>query len=185
MEYFCNELVNFRTMKNSYFITKFNWLILKELSKTFHLYLIFLFLFFGNVLNAQTAGPNNAGTGNNVAGVGTIIWTNPGNIFTTNGINSLSTLAADQVSNYLQATNYGFSIPNGVVITGIQVTVNRKSSSTSGGKSITDNIVRLLKNGTVIGVNNAATATLWPLAIGPATYGSSSNLWGTTWQRQK
>lgn len=154
---------------------------MKELSKKYRLYLIFSLLFYGSILHAQTAGPNNAGIGTNLVGIGTITWSNPANIITTNGVNSASILASNEVSNYLQATNYGFSIPNGVVITGIQVTINRRSGSISGGKAITDNVVSLVKNGTITGTNNAAPATLWPLAIEPATYGSSTDLWGTTW----
>lgn len=44
-----------------------------------------------------------------------------------------------------------------------------------------DTTVRLVKAGTVVGDNKAATTTQWPNAAAVATYGSATDLWGTTW----
>src|SRR5512136_864521 len=105
------------------------------------------------VLSA-TAGPSDAGTGANVNGPGTIAWSNPGNITPPTGTPyataDLTTLAT---SEYLQGTNYGFAIPSDQVITGIQVSINRMSSSNAFGNSVNDVDLYLLKAGAIAGTN--------------------------------
>ncbi len=127
---------------------------------------------------AASTGAVNAGTGSNDNSIGTVPWTNPGNITTSVGSTfSTATVASPIVSNYLKSSNYGFSIPAGATINGIQVTILRGSST---GSSIKDNVVKLVKGGTVTG-NNKAIATVWQNSNFLATYGSSSDLWGATW----
>ncbi len=149
-------------------------------SSKFEVLLIFMFLIGVIVVNAESSEPKNAGTGENVADVGAITWTAPSNIvaddtdyatasFTNNG----------EISTYLQATNYGFSIPAGATINGIQVSIMRQSSSATGG-NINDNRVSLIKEGTIIG-DNKADGTGWPTSMAEANYGATDNLWGTTW----
>ncbi len=81
---------------------------------------------------ADTAGPRNAGAGA-TSGSGTG-WTNPGGItaddtsYATVGVSSWS----GSTSEYLQGTNYGFNIPAGATIDGIQVVIWRQSDSSSG-----------------------------------------------------
>lgn len=128
----------------------------------------------------QTAGPNNAGTGSNVNGPGTITWSNPGNMTTTGSPYATATLTTRATSEYLQGTNYGFTIPANATIDGISVSITRRSSSNAGGNSINDVTVRLLKAGVLSG-NNKATTTDWPTSLGTANYGSETDLWGTTW----
>lgn len=129
---------------------------------------------------AQTSsGPNNAATGANVNGPGTGgSWTNTGNL---NAAGSATvTVATSGTSEYLQGTNYGFSIPAGSTINGITVSINRSSSSNGGGNSLNDADLNLLKAGSIVGTDKA-TATDWPTSLGVATYGGASDLWGTTW----
>jgi len=47
--------------------------------------------------------------------------------------------------------------------------------------SVVDTVVRLVKAGTVVGDNKADTVTDWPTVETEKVYGSSSDLWGTTW----
>ncbi len=131
---------------------------------------------------AATLGPNNPGVGADVSGVGTVTWTNPGNITTPTGAPYVTaTLAAGTTSHYLRATNYNFNIPYGSTINGIELQINHQSSGTSN-PSINDNVVSLVKGGVITGQNKAQTAVNWPRgAFGIATYGSASDLWGTTW----
>ncbi|MBL0356920.1 MAG: Ig-like domain-containing protein [Chitinophagaceae bacterium] len=124
-----------------------------------------------------TSGPNNAGTGANNTAVGTGAWTTPGNITTTGTPYATQNLAAGATTNYLQASNYGFSIPSGATINGITLTIRKQVATTP---NMFDNIVRIVKGGVVTG-NNLASGTAWPNSFGITTYGSSSNLWGTTW----
>jgi hypothetical protein len=131
----------------------------------------------------QTAGPNNAGTGENITGVGTIAWTGPANITTINSPYASVTVPTndpDLITNYLQGTNYGFSIPSNVTVLGITVTINRYSPT--GTNRIRDYRVMLVKGGVIqTGTNYAATSTNWPTSIATATYGGISDLWGNTW----
>ena len=119
-----------------------------------------------------TAGANDATSG---TGTG---WTSPGNIGTT-GVATIS-IAANTNTTNLQGSAYGFNIPSYATIIGISVTINRQSSSTSTTANIRDNIVSLVKGGTVQ-TTNKATTTMWTNSLATATYGSASDLWGSTW----
>jgi LPXTG-site transpeptidase (sortase) family protein len=130
---------------------------------------------------AAASGPNFPGTGTDVAGVGTIAWANPGNVTSDNNVNATAT--TNGVTHYLQATNYGFAIPAAATITGITVIIGRYGT-TGAGNDVRDNVVSLIKGGVVVtgaGSNLAATGTDWPAAEAAATYGGTTNLWGTTW----
>lgn len=128
---------------------------------------------------AATSGPNNAGTGTNVNGPGTINWTNPGNVLSDNNAYVTATVNGT-TTEYLQATNYGFTIPAGATINGITVTVGR-FGSTGFGNDVRDSVLSLIKGGVITGSNFAATGTDWPGGEAAANYGGIANLWGTTW----
>jgi MSHA biogenesis protein MshQ len=118
----------------------------------------------------------------NVTGVGTLAWTNPTRAFASD--NSYATAVATsatgtQLTNYLKCTGYGFNIPAGATVNGITVGVERKISSTTS-TSGKDNIVQLLKAGSLVG-SNLATATAYTTTDVVEAHGSAANLWGTTW----
>ena len=126
-------------------------------------------------------GPAQAGTGANVAGVGTAAWTNPTRITNDDTLYATAALSnATPISNYLQGSNYGLSVPTGATITGIQVEIMRQSNN-AASPFIRDSVVRLSKGGTITGDNKAALATNWPNAMTATTYGGVGDLWGTTW----
>jgi hypothetical protein len=129
---------------------------------------------------ADTAGPNDAGAGANVSDIGTRPWSAPENIMFPGGEPYATAVLkkGNLISNYLQGTQYGFSIPSDATIFGIAVVINRQSSANN--PSILDNFVRLVKGGVVVGDNHAIT-TIWPNLMGTATYGGATDLWGTTW----
>ncbi len=129
---------------------------------------------------AVTAGPNNAGSGAEAAGPGTVAWSNEGNITVDDTNYATSNMGPGETSEYLVASNFGFAIPSNATIDGITVTIARASSANTLGFSINDSEVRLMKNG-VIGGDNNATATDWPTSIGTATYGGSTDDWGQVW----
>ena len=125
---------------------------------------------------AYSDGPRNARAGTNVPSVDKEPWINPGNITTAGTPYAEVTLYhLHLISNYLQATDYGFAIPTDADITGIEVMVNRMAET-----SVVDNEVRLVMAGTPIG-DNKANSALWPATLGSVTYGSPTDLWGTTW----
>jgi len=129
---------------------------------------------------AATAGPTDAGTGTNVNGPGTIAWANPGNITAVGAPYATAILTPGATSEYLQGTDYGFAIPSNATINGIQVTIRRQSSSNSGNNSVDDSDLYLLKGGAIVGSDHASGSD-WPTSMQTANYGSTSDLWGTTW----
>jgi hypothetical protein len=129
-------------------------------------------------LTGQLDGPNDASTGANVTGTGSVAWTNAANI-TGAGTAGMS-IASGATTNYLQGTNYGFALPANAIINGIEVTINRSSSGTSS-PLLRDSRVSLVKGGTIQATNKAVTGTNWPGTLADAIYGGPADLWGTTW----
>lgn len=133
-----------------------------------------------------TAGPNSPGTLASDATVGTIAWSNPSNAASQNNTYASATAPGDDsyVSEYLKGTNLGLSIPAGATINGIVAEVD--GYCVPDFDNTTDNAVRIVKGG-VIGSTNMSKAS--GPSIGStysdsntySVYGSSSNLWGTTW----
>jgi Secretion system C-terminal sorting domain/SprB repeat len=89
--------------------------------------------------------------------------------------------SATAVSNYLQATGYSFAIPGNATIGGIRLTIGRYASNVLGSTRFRDNEVKLVKAGTVVGTNKAQAGVDWPQAEAAFTYGTSTDLWGTSW----
>jgi hypothetical protein len=141
-------------------------------------FLLITLLFTGEMLTAQTAGPNLPVAGTNLTGVGTIAWTGPGGITAIGGGIASANLSTGASTNYLRGTNFGFAIPATSVINGIQLTIMRRASSTSNG--VSDSAVRLLKAG-VPTATSLAVAGVWPTSNATQSYGGATNLWGTTW----
>ncbi len=124
-----------------------------------------------------TAGPASPGTSESVTGPGAAVWASlteaktANNAWATAGLNN-------SASQYLKLTNFGLSIPSGATINGVSIAVDRMATAAAG--DIRDESVKLVKGGTISGTEHAATGTEWPTADTVATYGSSSDLWGTT-----
>ncbi len=69
------------------------------------------------------------------------------------------------------------NIPATAIIRGIQVEIVRKAS----GTSVDDEDVLLMKAGSTTGITDHASGTDWGTSDGTVTYGSATDLWGTTW----
>ena len=119
-----------------------------------------------------------AGTGANGSGGGSTNWTNPGNI--TASDNSYATFFAQfdgDISKDLDCTNFGFSIPAGSTINGIEVHIERY------GTDITDISINLL-NGDGAGGESAqdkSTGASWSSTDTVDSFGGSTDTWGETW----
>ncbi|MBI3654094.1 MAG: hypothetical protein HY231_23940 [Acidobacteria bacterium] len=126
--------------------------------------------------NSAATLPGSGASDNAVGGI--TAWTNPGNITANDSTFATynSSTNSNDLSQYLKATNFGFAVSG--TINGIVVEI-RHAKSHSGG-DYKDLVVKLVINGTVSGNNKADTATQWPSSATVATYGSSSDLWGTT-----
>ena len=140
--------------------------------------IVALLLPFGEVLGAsQTRSPAAAGNCTSLGGVGAN-WTTPGNAFSSN--NAYATASVDgTITDPLQCLNYGFTIPLTAVIAGIEVSVERRSSSTANGGS-RDALLFLVKAGAQTG-SNGARAVVYTTVDMAALHGAPTDLWGTTW----
>lgn len=126
-----------------------------------------------------SSGPSSPGTLTNVAAGGTTAWVNPGNAAASDDVYATWTAPGGPGnSDYLQATNFGFSIPNGATITGIKVEVEAHGTI-GGGTDSADLTAKLIKGGSIVG-NNKAVISTFPTGDAYIPYGSSSDLWGTT-----
>ena len=122
-------------------------------------------------------------------GVSIYSFNNPLNTLVNDGSRTIATsliqLSGDEQTDYLQVKGFGFNIPSAASICGIQVTVVRSATNVDllfHTSSVKDIDVRLLKNGTLTGANEAAVGVEWPLlSDGNATYGGNSYLWGSSW----
>jgi hypothetical protein len=104
-------------------------------------------------------------------------WSNSGYIVSSNNWRASANVPANGVSAYLNATNFGFSIPANATITGIRVYLEKSASADSG---VDDDEVRMLKAGSAVGSDKGSTSD-WEDYDELWSYGGSSDLWGTSW----
>lgn len=126
----------------------------------------------------------NAGTGTSVTGVGTSAWSSPSLITADDNSNATALRNSDgtTTTNYLQATNFGFAIPTNATITGVTVSVNRYASANSSSDYVRDNVVSLIKSGSVTSTNRGLTTTNWIITqSNVASYGGTNDLWSSSW----
>ncbi|MBI1175563.1 MAG: hypothetical protein GC139_09915 [Sideroxydans sp.] len=121
-----------------------------------------------------TASPTNC---TNLTGIGTQVWSNPGNAMVSDNVYASATVNDNQTTNYLQCLTYNFNIPLNATINGIAVNVQRLASSTS---AVTDAAMRLVKAGAVQ-TTDRSTTTYYPTANTYENHGGSTDLWGGTW----
>lgn len=161
-----------------------------DLRKQITTAILVLSTFYFNAVFSQCPGISqgyyNPGTAINNTSAGTEAWNNPGNALTDNNSYATITNAAlliggtVRISNFLVARNMNFNIPTNALICGVEVEVRRFSSDNSGSNYTRDLGIRLLKDNQVIGTNHANTGVNWTTSETAVTYGSNSDLWGTT-----
>jgi hypothetical protein len=124
-----------------------------------------------------SSGPNSPGTIVNDSSVGTQAWSNPSNAGASDNSYATSSIHWDffPSTNYLKATNFGFSIPLSSTINGILVEVEKKTNTDAE-----DVEVKIIKGGN-IGSTDKSISGDWPQTESYVSYGSSSDLWGETW----
>lgn len=111
--------------------------------------------------------------GENNADIGATAWTSPGNVVSDNTTDATCNAAAS--SQYLVARSFGFTIPGNARILGVTVRLEASESSTGA-----ETVNAQLQNdaGTLIG--NLLTASVNGTGKTVYTYGSVTELWGTT-----
>jgi hypothetical protein len=119
-------------------------------------------------------GPRSAGNGALISGPD-VNWSSPGNI--TASDNAYATAAlTNNLSDYLAATQFGFSIPASATIDGVLVEIENSETASEA----TFDRVYLTKNGSSsVGSNRAGGV---PIGSSDAydSFGGASDLWGTS-----
>ena len=108
---------------------------------------------------------------------GSVSWTNPDNAKVSDGVYATVVLSS-QGSHWLKATNFGFSIPSGATINGIIVEIEGKSVGPYCGF----NSFLVKADGTI---STTGRESAIPSTEAYISYGSSTDLWGETWDSTK
>ena len=116
----------------------------------------------------------------NDSSYGSWAWSSTSKATSSDDKKATVTLGPYDVSNYLKATDFNFSIPDGSTITGISVEVERSATSTFQIAQIADIRVRIVKTGS-IGSTNKAKAGTWGESDFYQSYGGEGDLWGESW----
>lgn len=126
---------------------------------------------------AQFSVTRSPGTVANDSSVGDVAWSNPSNATTEDGSNATCSLNAAQTSQYINATNFGFTIPTGAVIKGVEATFKAQSSVLSTTK---EQSVTLMKAGSRAGSALDFGLVSWLTSLASKIAGTATSLWGTT-----
>lgn len=110
--------------------------------------------------------------GNNLAGGNTIVEAID---FISITISYTGVTGDTTITDYLEATNFGFGLSLANTVSGVLVEVKGLGNSQPAGTSIT---IQILKNGMPAGT--AKTGNTLPGSNSFTSYGGSSDLWGTT-----
>ena len=134
-----------------------------------------------SLVHAQgSQGPRIGNTFTTVAIAGSsATWNNPVNARIADAVfsvNSANLPLQGNYTNYLVATNFGFTIPAGNQIDGIQVRITRMENNANAR----DFRVRIVKGG-VIGAADRISGANWPNVNTTRVHGGSTDLWGETW----
>ncbi len=126
-----------------------------------------------------TASPTSC---TNVADIGTQLWTTatPNDPLASDNLYATASVNDNQITNYLQCTGYGFTIPAGATINGITVYVERNAS----GTLVRDAAMRLVKDVAglaTIQATDRSTLTNYTTADVVEAHGGGADLWGGIW----
>jgi hypothetical protein len=121
--------------------------------------------------STEALSPTSAADGGEAYG-GVNLWTSVTNAKATDSAYATNEMYSDGTSNFLVLTGYGFSLPTGSVIDGIEVIVE-------GGSNSTTEVIfsgELYWGGTEQGT--ASNSVVFDNSTGTFTLGASDNLWG-------
>lgn len=123
-----------------------------------------------------TVGPLFPGT-IGTTGAGANVWVNTNNLKSSTDSSAVSTFQFIGLQTpKLSCTDFGFAIPSGATITGIEFEFNRKAGLAS---DVEDAEIKVV--GATGTSSDAAAAGFWPTSLTSITYGGASDLWGKTW----
>ncbi|MAH50425.1 hypothetical protein CMI37_31680 [Candidatus Pacearchaeota archaeon] len=111
------------------------------------------------------------------ATLGDVAWSSPTNATTEDAsVASASFTGLGETSEYLKATNFGFSVPGGATIDGITARFKAKQTAFA----IFETEVKLVKGGTISGTDKSASTGLNTSTLTFISFGGASDLWGLT-----
>lgn len=124
-------------------------------------------------------GWHSPGTMANDPASGTKPWLNPDDAKVSNNIwvDSLGGVGGGS-SNYLVATNFGFAVPLGATIDGIEVEFERKANVAD---SVSDFKIYIVKADGTYGAENKAAGGFWSIVEAYFSYGGAADLWSEAW----
>ncbi|MCH8902786.1 MAG: T9SS type A sorting domain-containing protein [Bacteroidetes bacterium] len=126
-------------------------------------------------------GPNNGSSFTSIAiGGSTSSWQNPSYAQISDNQyaqNAIFLTANGEYTDYLVATDFGFSLSSNVIVNGIVIDVEKSSSI---GSKTGDYRVRIIKGG-VVGTGDESITGVWGNSDVISTYGSDTSKWAETW----
>lgn len=121
------------------------------------------------------------GTGANITGVGTQAWASPGNITADDSADANGDAAdKSEQMNWLVGSNFGFAIPGGSTIDGIEARLQAYDTAGTNGLSDITHVV-IYKDNSTPGNDLEAGTTNVSLTPTNYDYGDSAELWGLSW----
>lgn len=119
-----------------------------------------------------------AGLGQSVSwAYSTVTWLNPTNVYVSDNVDASRRHYTDDITEYLRATTFGFAIPDGAVINGIEVRIEHMAAAAI---TIEDYSVKIVKAGSEQG-DEKASAMVWETVDTYRVYGGAAILWGLAW----
>lgn len=119
-------------------------------------------------------GATYPGLGSNEDRGGLPAWSNPTNIQADGAYADWT--GTDTYSDWLRGSNFGFSVPSGSIITGVQLDMKREEIS----GAVTNSLLYLVDdNGTNMGDSKHVTNQSWG-SLEEVSYGGAADLWGAT-----
>lgn len=147
--------------------------------------LLLISVFTTTISFAQTA-TNSPATATNTmcafAYSSTVGYSPAGNVTASDNVYATASHCdcCDQNTQCLTVSDFGFAIPAGAVIDGIVLEVEKRRSA-GGSGIVEDNGLQIMKGGVLVGPNKSQYGIDWPSTDTYVSYGSSTDLWGTTW----
>jgi hypothetical protein len=124
-------------------------------------------------------GPQNPSDAEDVGG-GSFSWSNPENVFSSDGNYATADLNAFGATNGLLANDFGFTLPDGATIDGIELEIQRKSSHENYHRDQASG-VHVWQGETFDTSGKGDTVTTYPTDDEYAIYGGPGDLWGLSW----
>ncbi len=120
----------------------------------------------------------------NNTSIGTVAWLTPSYTAVSDNVRASAGTALGILSssnaNWNMESGFGFSLPAYAIICGIKVDIEKRAQGLLIGSSVTDNSVRILKNGVLAGSEHASGAA-WASSDAVTSYGGPTDTWGTSW----